>query len=271
MRKQVCYQQEGDKLNIYKNFNKENGRVNISDGKAHFVKMIVKDVAGNSSELRFYIKGKIVDYGIRNDYLEVNKETKFDDGKIAFIMPKDALYDQVSPNIGYNETANSYSYLYKVCTNDIPVHTYFDLKLKPKSAIPANLATKLAFVRYPYGKDTDKKGKAAKLENGWAKCSVRDFGTYEIVIDQTPPSLVCNLANNTILKGNKIICTAKDETTSIEKFVGKIDGKWVRFVQKGNTFTYEVDSYCPSGNHQLEINVSDENANVKTSVISFTK
>jgi murein DD-endopeptidase MepM/ murein hydrolase activator NlpD len=266
---QLCYQQAGDKLNIYKNYTAQNGRINISDGKTYSIKLIVKDVAGNSTELKFWVKSNAKNIDKKNYILKANQETKFADGNISFVLNKDALYDDVPFASSIKPSTNPYSHLYQVHTSDVPVHTYFDLQLKPKTAIPANFATKIAVVRYPYGKDKDKKGKAAKLNGSMAVAAVRDFGTYEIVIDQTAPSLICNLSNNAKLIGKKIICTSKDETTSVEKFVGKIDGQWIRFDQKGNTFTYDVDKYCSTGNHQLQINSTDENGNTKIFECAF--
>ncbi len=268
---QLCYQQVGDQLNIYKKFNTQNGRVNIADGKAHAIKMIVKDVAGNASELKYWVRSNVSSTYVRNYVLKANQVNKYDDGNIAFTMPKDMLYDDVPFSGAVKPCANPYSQLYQVHFSDVPLHTYFDVKLKPKTTIPASLAGKVAVVRYPYGKDTDKKGKSAKLEGAWVVANVRDFGTYEIVIDQTVPSLTCNITNNGKLSTNKIVCTSKDETTSVEKFIGKIDGQWVRFVQKGNSFTYEVDEHCKAGKHQLEINSIDENGNTKVSSIAFEK
>lgn len=268
---QLCYQQVGDQLNIYKKFNTQNGRVNLADGKAHAIKMIVKDVAGNASELKYWVRSNVSSTYVRNYVLKANQVNKYDDGNIAFTMPKEILYDDVPFSGAVKPCANPYSQLYQVHFSDVPLHTYFDVKLKPKTTIPASLAGKVAVVRYPYGKDTDKKGKAAKLEGAWVVANVRDFGTYEIVIDQTVPSLTCNITNNGKLSTNKIVCTSKDETTSVEKFIGKIDGQWVRFVQKGNSFTYEVDEHCKAGKHQLEINSIDENGNTKVSSIAFEK
>jgi murein DD-endopeptidase MepM/ murein hydrolase activator NlpD len=267
---QLCYQQKGDKLNIYKSFTKQNGKVSVQDGKAHAIMMKVKDVNNNETVLRFWIKGNNTNTASAYDLI-ANKENKVAVGAISFVLPKEALYDDLVMQVSTTELSNPYSYLYKVQSNDIPVHSYFDLKLKPKSSVPKSLENSVAMVRYPYGKDKDKKGKAAKMENGFAVCSVRDFGNYELVIDQTAPATTCSLTEGANLKGNKISVTAKDETTSIQKFVGTIDGQWVRFVQKGNTFTYEVDKHCVAGKHQLRIEASDENGNTKTIQLSFTK
>jgi Peptidase family M23 len=267
---QLCYQQSGDLLNIYKSFNDKNGRLALNDKATHAIKIIVKDVKGNSSEMRFWVKNNGTQNIATNYSLKPKQANKYDDGNIAFTMPKEALYDGVPLKVSVAPSGHAYSYLYKVHTSDVPVHTYFDLKLKPKTTIPAALASKVAMVRYPFGKDTDKKGKAAKLDGAWVVGSVRDFGTYEIVVDQTAPSLTCNVKDGAIFAGKSIVCYSKDENTSVEKFEGFIDEQWIRFAQKGNSFTYDVDQYCKAGTHQLRIRTIDENGNTKETTIAFT-
>lgn len=262
---QLCYKLPSDKLEIYKSYNTANGRINLSDGRAHKVKMIVKDVSGNVSNVLFYVISNGAGNTNPSNILSCTKPQPYNDGSIAFALKPGDVYDDVPLQVSTNGN------LYKVHTSDVPLHNYFELKLKPKTSIPTNLANKVALVRYPFGKDTDKKGIAGKLDNGWATAMVRDFGTYEIVVDQTPPALTCTLPDGATLKGKTISCTAKDETTSIKSFVGTIDNQWVRFVQKGKNYYYEVDSYCQPGPHVLKVTATDENDNTRTLNINFTK
>ncbi len=261
---QLCYKLPHDKLEIYKSFNNLNGKISIEDGRAHKIKIVMKDVKGNSSIMQFYVRNVGSPTPSTAQVIHANNPAAYNDGNIAFTLKTGDVYDDVPMQISTNGN------LYKVNTSDVPVHNYFDLKLKPRSAIAPSLGSKVALVRYPFGKDTEKKGVAGKLVNGWAVASVRDFGTYEVVVDQTPPAVTCALANGATHKGKYIFCTAKDETTSIKSFVGTIDNQWVRFVQKGKSFTYEIDKYCLPGNHVLQLNVADENGNLKKQQINFT-
>jgi murein DD-endopeptidase MepM/ murein hydrolase activator NlpD len=261
---QLCYKLPQDKLEIYKSNNMLNGKISLEDGLTHKVKIILKDVKGNSSTMQFYVRNIGAPSIGNSNLLRANAPAPFNDGNVAFALKSGDIYDDVPLQI------SNVGNLYKVNTSDVPVHNYFDLKLKPKMAIAPNLASKVALVRYPYGKDTDKKGVAGKLVNGWAVASVRDFGTYEVVVDQTPPVVTCAVLNGATVKGKYITCSAKDETTSVKSFVGTIDNQWVRFVQKGKNYTYEIDKYCGPGNHVLQLTVSDENNNIKTQQINFT-
>jgi murein DD-endopeptidase MepM/ murein hydrolase activator NlpD len=269
---QLLYKMTGDNLKIYKSYNPNlNGRIYFEDERPKQIKIIVKDVAGNTSSLLFWVRSKQAQRQKEFYKLEAGKENTYDDGNIAFKMPANCLYDGVpliAKIISGTDFGNTQ---YVVHTSDVPVHDYFELKLKPQATVPANLKTKIAFVRQPYGHDKDKKGKAATMQNGWAVCAVRDFGTYGLVLDETPPALTGGPAAGAVLVGNKIVFKAKDETTSIQSFVGKIDNQWVRFAQKGDYFTYELDNYCGVGTHVLEIIVSDENGNVTKKTINFTK
>jgi hypothetical protein len=260
---QLCYKLPFDKLEIYKSNNKLDGKISLQDGLTHKVKMLLKDVKGNTSIVQFYVKNDGSNNATNTNMIRANNPAAYNDGNIAFTLRTGDLYDDVPMQI--NKMGN----LYKVISNDIPVHNYFDLKLKPQVPIAASQASKVAIVRYPFGKDTEKKGVAGKLVNGWVIASVRDFGTFEIVVDQTPPVITCALANGATVKGKYISCTAKDETTGIKSFVGTIDNQWVRFVHKGKSFTYEIDKYCLPGNHILVLNATDENNNVRTMQINF--
>jgi hypothetical protein len=267
---QLCYKLDGDKLNIYKSFSRLNGRIFLDDGKAHKVEIITKDVNGNSSKTEFWIRSNLSSKFTRQYNLKALQENKFDNGNISFVMPPNLLYDDIPFQANISNSAQPYSHMYQVHFSDAPLHDYFNLKLKTKANIPSTLYNKIAVIKYPYGKDKDKKGYAATTTDGsWVIANVREFGTYEIVIDNTPPTISGSVP--AILTTNKIAFTAKDETTRVQKFTGKIDGNWVRFVQKGNNYTYEVDQYCSIGNHQLEITAIDENGNSKSSTFAFLK
>jgi hypothetical protein len=269
---QLCYKLDGDKLGVYKNFNKLNGRINLNDGKAHKITLLVKDVNNNTTKMEFWMRSLLKVNTASKYPAMAMQEYKYDDNFVAFNWANNLIYDGIPLKIAKTDNANNpYSYLYQVHSSDVPIHDYFELKLKPKTVIPKNLWSKVAFVRYPFGKDTEKKGKAATYNGTWAVCNVRDLGTYELKVDEQAPSLSVNLSEGASLKGNKIICTSKDETTTVAQLIGKIDGQWVRFVQKGNSFTYEVDKYCAAGEHQLEVNAIDENGNSKMIILKFNR
>jgi hypothetical protein len=267
---QLCYKLAGDKLGIYKNFGAANdGRIYFTDNKARKVKIVIYDAKGNYCTMQCWIKSTLSDRQKRSYEFDANKKKSFNNSNIAFDFSGTELYDGITILASTSEHTLPYSYKYKVHSGDVPVHTFFDLKLKPKVSIPENLSSKVAMVRLPAGKDTDKKGKAAKMVNGWAVCSVRDFGTYELSIDQNGPAISGGPAS--ALTVNKILIGCKDDITSVQNFVGTIDGQWVRFQQKGNSFIYELDRFCAAGAHTLIVQATDENGNTSSKTWKFTK
>jgi hypothetical protein len=267
---QLCYKLPGDKLGIYKNFATANdGRIYFTDTRAKKVKIKIYDVKGNYSTMQCWIKSTLTDRQKRGYEFEAGRKKQFNNGTIAIDFAGSELYDGINVIASTTDHLLPYSYKYNVHRGDVPVHSYFDLMLKPKLPIPETLSAKVALVKLPYGKETGKKGKAAKLTNGWVACSVRDFGVYEICIDQAGPSITGGPAS--ALAGMRINITCKDDMTTVQNFVGTIDGQWVRFQQKGNSFLYELDRHCPVGAHNLTVHATDENGNTSSKTWNFTR
>lgn len=270
---QFCGKLPNDNLPIYKQFSQSNGNIDLSDGEAKKIRIEVYDVTGNKSSISFFLKGN-------STTNPINCETKFTQGKpnqfknnyISLDLKEDALYDDICFKTSIKNSTNPYSHIYQVHTSNIPVHSYFDLKLTPKTNIPSSLADKIAVQRYPYGNEKNKKGKAAKLQHGIVIVSVRDFGNYEIVIDKTAPKISCSIKNgdniSALKRFNFVIV---DETTSVSNVEATLDGQWLRIVQKGNNFYYEMDNYFPKGTHTLAISATDENKNTNTQTYTLTR
>jgi hypothetical protein len=152
----------------------------------------------------------------------------------------------------------------------VPLHSYFDLVLNPKAPIPAALKNKIAVV---LKKGTAAgSGVAATLINNQVMASLREFGDYEIVIDQRAPLISTSLRGGQNISKLKVLAfTVKDETSSVKQCTAEVDGQWIRLAQKGHTYFYEMDPYFPPGKHELRITASDENDNVSVRSFTFTR
>jgi hypothetical protein len=258
---QLLYKMPGDQLKIYKSFNNNNGKIVFENNIAKQIKVCLKDVSGNESSLVFWAKTNVITGQKETNKFEPNRINTFNDGNISFKMPATILYDGVSAPVQMIPGADFTKAQYVIFNKDIPAHDYFDLKLKPQVSITGTQATKVAFIY------NGKKGKAAKMQDAWAVCAVREFGNYSLKLDNTAPVITGTVAP--ILKTNKIIIKAKEETTSVANFTGTIDNKWVCFAQKGENYTYELDKYCGIGTHNLVITASDENGNTSSKTFNF--
>ncbi len=260
---QLCRQLPNDKLEIYKSFTISKGVVDVSDGKAHEIKIQVLDTKGNNTTMRFFAKGKLGSLSTTcENKIIAGQKAKIETANIKMNFIENSVYDDVCVKAMVKQTNNIYSDIYQLHTGNVPLHDYINVSVKAKQAIPDNLKSKIALVKYPYGKETNKKGVAAEVEDIWVTAKVREFGDYEIVLDQTAPKIITSVkANDDVTKLKRISFTVKEETTNVQLFRGEVDGKWVRFVQKGDVFYYELDEHFPAGVHTLIVKAYDENGN----------
>ena len=120
-------------------------------------------------------------------------------------------------------------------------------------------------------KDTD--GRAAtQCDDGWYQAKVRNFGTYWLDIDTIAPVIKPLQKNNSNLsKAKQISFEVKDAITSVRSFSGYLDGKWICFEEHNDLFFYNFDEHCGKGKHILVFRAEDENGNVATNKLNFTR
>jgi len=273
---QLCHRLPNDKLDIYVKGTQANGVVDVSDGLPHNVIIRVYDVKGNSKDVRFQVQGQKTSYekSICTSILKQGEKNKFDNGKIAFTMSKELLYDDVCFGAVAASSAMPYSYFYRVGSSGIPVHDYFDLKLKPRQVIPENLKDKVAILYTPDEEiDLEKvDGQAAEYKNGWVVAKVRKFGNYVIKIDKSAPAIIPYFKNGRkVSKGNLLKFGAEDNVSPLKEVRMEVDGKWLRCSRRKNNYYYYVDEHFPVGKHEVSIKAVDGNGNIAIKKMSLSR
>jgi murein DD-endopeptidase MepM/ murein hydrolase activator NlpD len=273
---QLCHKLPNDQLGIYVSGTQKDGVVNIGDGKAHNVIIRVYDVKGNRKDVRFQVQG--VGEGWKpadcKNLLKQGKKNEFDNGKIAFELPKPHLYDNLCFTASATNSSKPYSYFYRVHNSGVPVHDYFDLKLKPKQAIPEKLKDKVAVLFTPEEElDIEKvDGQAAAYKKGWVVAKVRKFGNYVIVLDQSAPAIIPYFKNGRkVSKGNLLKFGAEDNVSQLKEVRMEVDGKWLRCSRRKNNYYYYVDEHFPVGKHEVTIRAVDGNNNVAVKKFSLSR
>ncbi len=271
---QLCHKLPNDQLAVYIKGSKENGVVDVSDGQVHKFIIRVYDIKGNFKDVRFQVQGVAQKNGATTcqNLLKQGATNKFDNGKIAFELSPNLLYDNVCFSGTISSSEKPYSHMYHVHNTAVPVHDFFDLKLKPKQAIPQNLQTKVAVMYSPEEDMKDAEGQAATFKNGWVIASVRKFGNYEIVIDNTPPAIIPYFKNGEkVSKGSRLSFGAEDEISELKEVRMEVDGNWLRCSRRKNNYTYLVDEHFPTGQHTVTIKAVDGNGNVAVKKITLTR
>jgi hypothetical protein len=188
---------------------------------------------------------------------------------LELFMPEHLLYDSI-----YFKYANApggqpkaYSAIHNVHTATVPVHANFTIRLKPDKAIPYNLRDRMLIRKTTLGKSIVKK---AMWGMGKYSAEFRDFGSFQLMADDLPPK-VSGFPGFNLAASTKISIYVTDDNVAVKNFRAELDGKWLRFVQRGNTFTYIFDEKCSRGEHQLIISVDDEAGNKTVQTYSFTR
>ncbi|OFY83782.1 MAG: hypothetical protein A3F72_07330 [Bacteroidetes bacterium RIFCSPLOWO2_12_FULL_35_15] len=275
---QKCFLAKNDQLTIYKNII-NNGVLNFTDDSVHWIKFIVKDFVGNSSELMLKVRStsKIKNTEKVKSTTEIIfdclKENQFKNEEILITIPAFALYDDLK--FIYSKSASpkgTYSNLIHIQNDETPLQKAFSLSIKAIN-LPDALQTKAAII------SINKKGKknyeGGSCNNSWVTTPTKVFGNFAIIVDTIAPRLKLNLKDDGLkpidLRMAKAIeIIAKDELSGIKKYRASIDGKWVlcEYELKKDLLFFTFDETVSSGIHTFKIEVRDDKNNL--SVLQFT-
>ena len=227
------------------------GIIDLSDLQSHEIIIEVKDVAGNSSKVRFSITGN------KKDEQPTDKSAYFEAGKMnikehedmMLYMPETCLFD----GFHFNLNKNASGYLLE--GDDIPVNDYYTVYLKQdvSYADTGKMVMKI--------KTREKERfKKAVYVNGFFKSSFRDLGSAVLILDKTPPVVtpLFGFHDGMRWKTGTIGFSVTDNTKEIASFNAYLDGKWLLFSNdKGKNFIYKADEHCLPGEHNLLLVVID--------------
>jgi Peptidase family M23 len=264
----------GNHLNsIYKSLNPNAGRLDLSDGRMRKVRIEVADDRGNISRSEFYVKPALP-YAKpvpppHSEWFRAGYENKVNDPNITFTLDARQLYDDINFVFAKKAGHNPWSDTFCIHDAKVPLHHYFELNVKPGKPVPFALRGKVVLM---YADGDDEEGYAAQpVGEGRFMAKVRNFGKYWLDIDTVPPVIRPVQASANYSKSVQITLNVKDEATSVRRFSGHIDGKWVCFEQHGNLFFYKFDGHCPRGKHRLEFEATDENGNTSKLKLDFVR
>jgi hypothetical protein len=271
---QCLFQLPGNRLDrIYESLNASRGLLQPADQDYHKVRIVVKDVSGNSSETSFFLRCMEEPRTMFpcTEPAEAGKLTRYTTDYVNFFLDENALYDVTCIDISSPEDAASISSRITIGRPTIPVHHYFDLSIKPSMLIPFALRSKVAMV-YNDGGKTESGRAAAPTAQGWYTASARALGEYRLIADTVGPKVKpTTKVEGSLGKARAIVFRASDEITSVKTFRAELDGKWLLFEQREDDWKYVFDSHCPPGKHMLVVTVTDENGNETKASYTFTR
>lgn len=256
----------GNHLNI---FDKEagNGILELQDDTIHKVQIVIKDVMGNKSQLQFKIqRDSLVEFpknetGDAAIQLQPNSKTTFNKEHFKIEINEASLYDSVNAVYVIQPKQMPYvSAIHSFGNYTIPVHDSILISIKAKPNLPDSIKDKTVMLLRSGRKFDVQKG---TWDGDWAVAKWWNFGDYFLWRDTIKPLLVpVNLYDSAVfIKDRKLVFNAKDEIGDLQLFEGFIDGEWVVFSQKNNTYTYNFDDHCTTGWHLIQAVATDAAGN----------
>ncbi|MDG1434914.1 MAG: M23 family metallopeptidase [Saprospiraceae bacterium] len=274
-----CYELPGNELSIY-GIQSDAGIIPLSMGKASKIEMVIKDIAGNRSTLKFWIKrGEIKNLPSKvfNYILPYDEDNQIETGSLSLFLKKGTLYENLylKYNTSIDESEGVFSTVHQIHDYKTPAHRYFDIGIKP-SGIPENMREK-AFIAY-CGKSRSPQNCGGKWKDGKLTTKVRDFGNYCIMIDTKSPSIEPISFKSNMRGASRMTFKVKEnfETArNIEPFTYKVtvDGKWILmdYDGKNDLLIHRFDGSIQKGKHLLRIEVTDDRGNEKIYEREFTR
>lgn len=270
---QKSFKDPGNNIEIFKTL-KNRGVIQLAENKVYDVKYVVKDVAGNCSELNFKVQNTVnetTSTPLRTGIQEFayNKENNFESENIKIDIPKGALYDNIDFNYSTAPAISTgYSPIHKVHNSLTPVFSAYKLAIKPTS-LPTHLQSKALIASVEDGAE------GGKFEDGWVTVSTRNFGNFYVAVDTIAPTIVPrNLSNGkNVAAQSKINFTINDNFSGIQSFDGYIDGNWIllEYDSKNRHIWHQFDPSLSKGTHNLKIIVKDWKENEKIYESTFIR
>lgn len=270
-RVQKTFKDPNSPLGIYKKL-KNRGIIELTDQELHQVKVVVKDVHNNKSELNFQVRnnpdmkiatrnysgGKWFNYNTPNEYktddlmVHLNQNTLYD--RVYFVYSKS------------NKPQGAYSSQHHIHNTMTSLYNPYTLAIRAEG-LPEHLESK-ALIVSSFGVS-----QGGEYKDGWVSTTTRSFGNFYITVDTTAPTISPrNISpNKNVARQATIDFTIQDNLSGIKSFNGYIDGQWVlmEYDPKNKHLWHKFESGLSKGKHNFKLEVTDWKNNTKTYTVDF--
>jgi hypothetical protein len=279
-----CYRLPNNRLQVY-GAEPLQGRLTPVPGQVHQVRVVAVDANGNTSTLDFPLRGASLaeasDWpapSVEGELFHYDQDNELVGHGLRLKLPANALYQDeriawgllperpVSKEKGQTPVGPSY----RVHQPTTALHLPGRLSLQVENEVAPGLKDKLIIVQLD--KNNKPRNMGGTYADGWLTTKIKAFGNYTVMLDTTPPTLLpVNLRPNMAGK-DSLIFRVGDDLSGVDKWVGRLDGKWILFEwdHKKQRLFHVFDRFSSTpGTHELTLEVRDERGNVRTMSYTF--
>ncbi len=257
-----------NRLPIYKTI-RNNGVIELERGQTAAIRAEVSDVHGNTTTLRFQLKGGPPGRSEETVWPEGTTLFRYDrrnfmqTDSCSVYVPEGVLYDdtpvwiaRASGRLG--RTNQHYADHFEIGNRFEPVNDTFLVRLTPR-AMSDEFHEKLVLLHY----DPDKKrysARGGRFINGAVTAQVKEFGTYTLGIDTTPPVIRVIRIDR-----NRLEYKVTDDLSGVAEIRAEVDGRWIRmhYDPKRNLIWHDgkQDGVLQKDSREVVLVVGDERGN----------
>ncbi|MBX3240059.1 MAG: M23 family metallopeptidase [Chitinophagaceae bacterium] len=261
---------------IYKKINGD-GVLDLKNGQPRDITIETKDADGNKALLKFKIQFKApatVAAGAPGQMFYpgmLNVGDGSEEGE--FYISEKGLYDSVRINYSTRVSLMQQvvSAIHTIGNPDIPLQEGLTVRIKAMTGVPEDKLQRTVMQRFAGNK---KEVVKPEWQQGWATARFREFGSFQLVLDETPPEIIPVGFNDSadLSAAKRIVITVKDNLDRVKNFRAELNGEWLRFTNdKGRNFIYTFDERCPAGENELKVQVEDEAGNISVKTFIFNR
>ncbi|WP_419210973.1 M23 family metallopeptidase [Maribacter sp. X9] len=267
---QKSFKSPGNYLDIYKELY-NNGEIPINEGLSYTLTLLIKDFAGNKTELTIPVEG-IKNEGvvrqtkdITDTYVIAKKPNNYDLGGAKVYFPTNTFYEDFYIDLEKGQDTVT------IHNNTVPAHRNFTITFD-SSKYPKEEQGQLFIARLddrlrPNYTNTYKRGDLFTTRT-------RNLGTYTLAKDSVPPTIrTKNFKEKQWLNNYKYLSLyIADDLSGINTYSATLNGEWIlmEYEPKNNTLTYNFDDKIADQTQcVLKVTVTDNVGNESVLTTSF--
>jgi len=248
---------------------KNKGRIILNDNKAHAIRLELTDESGNLSQTNFYLRAKLISiYKSQNmkcdAFVFCNSDTIITTPHIQMHFPFQCLYNNLA--LYLNFSSNGLFFSIQPSTPNLRSPVKIGIKIPDKF-----YQTKEQVVI-----KTGSGVIVPEISNDSLFFGIKNFGNYELMLDQVSPSVKTTLSSKKRRAKNvlsKLVFVISDNLSGVGTYALFVNEKWViaEYDAKTHQLIYSFEDNSPKGTVQIKLVLKDRVGNLSEHQYSISR